>query len=152
MQLGILSARGLRIILAVLIVALAALPSAFAENGRDFSASYDLRDVSPSGADHVRVTLSLRLQNHSGADVADAEVSLQDSVRAFKTLGVFAEHVSLANHEVAKLSGTFIVPTQYVAQWRTGRRPQVVVRLMSANGHSMHPRPVELLYVPGVGG
>jgi len=150
MQWRILSFQGLRVLSAVLIVTIMAQPATFAEHGRDFSASYDIKDVSLVGANEVSVTLNLRLQNHSGAEVADAEVSLQDSVPASKALGVFPMHLSLVNHAVANLSGTFIVPTRYVAQWRTGQRPRIVVRFMSDTGHAIR-RPVELLYMPGVG-
>ena len=150
MQWRILSAQGLRIVLVGLTVTIMALPSAFAEHGRDFSGSYDFKDVSPVGANEVSVTLNLRLQNHSGAEVADAEVSLQDSVPASKALGVFPMHLSLVNHAVAKLSGAFIVPTRYVMQWRTGQGPRVVVRFVSDTGHAIR-RPVELLYMPGAG-
>jgi hypothetical protein len=150
MQWRILSAQGLRIVLAVLVVTIMAQRAAFAENGRDFSASYDLKDVSPVAANQVSVTLSLRLQNHSGADVADAEVSLQDIVQESSALGVFPMHLSLMNHAVAKLSGAFIVPTRYVTQWRTGQGPRIVVRVVSDTGHAIR-RPVELLYMPGVG-
>lgn len=159
---AILSRSRLRIILAGIIF-IAAQHPAVAEHGRDFSARYDLKDEAPVGADRVSITLSLRLQNHSGADVADAEVSLQDSVPAlktlgvlqdsapaFKTLGVFPGHLSLANHEVTTLSGEFTVPTEYITQWRTGQKPRIVVRFKSAEGRSVH-RPVELLYMPGVG-
>ncbi len=145
---AIRSVSRLRIILAGIIF-IAAQP-AFAEHGRDFSARYDLKDEAPVGADHVSVTLSLRLQNHSGAAVADAEVSVQDCVPAFKTLGDFPGHLSLANHEVATLSGTFTVPTEYVTRWRTGQKPRIVVRFKSAAGRSIR-RPVELLFMPGVG-
>jgi len=136
--------------LAVVVITIVGAPAAYAENGRDFSARYDITNVSPVGANQVSVTLSLRLQNHSGADIADAEVSLQDSVLAFKTLGVFPTHVSLANHSVANVSGTFLVPAPYVTQWRTGARPRVIVRFMSAQGRWSR-RPVELLFMPGVG-
>ena len=138
--------------LAVVIITIAGTPAAYAENGRDFSARYDITNVSPVGANQVSVTLSLRLQNHSGADIADAEVSLQDqdSALEFKSLGVFPTHVTLANHSVANVSGTFLVPAPYVTQWRTGARPRVIVRFMSAQGRWSR-RPVELLFMPGVG-
>jgi hypothetical protein len=106
--------------------------------------------VSAAGADRVSVALSLRLQNHSGADVTDAEVSLEDKVPALRSLGVFPSHLSLVNHAVATLTGTFSVPTSYATEWRTGHRPQVVVRYMSAQGHWIR-RPVEMRFLPGVG-
>jgi hypothetical protein len=145
-----LRALRLKILSAVFIATLTSVPCAFAEHGRDFSATYDLKDVSPAGADRVSVTLSLRLQNHSGADLADAEVSLEDKVPALRSLGVFPSHLSLVNHAVATLTGTFSVPTSYAAEWRTGHRPQVVVRYMSAQGHWIR-RPVEMRFLPGVG-
>jgi hypothetical protein len=137
-------------IVAAVVMTIATVPCAFAEHGRDFSASFDLKDVTPVGANRVSVTLNLRLQNHSGADIADAEVSLQDRMPALKSLGVFPMHPSLANHGVATLTGTFMVPSRFVTQWRSGNKPGVVVRFRSAQGHLIH-RPVEMLFMPGVG-
>ena len=151
MKSRILGPRGLRIAAAALIVTLAALPSALAANGRDFSASYHVSDVTTLDARHLSLTLSLRLNNHSGAEVSDARVLLNDNFLEFKTLGAFPSRVTLANHEVATLSGAFIVPASYVKQWRSGPGPRVFVSFIDAKGHSIS-RPVKLHFVPGVGG
>jgi len=152
MNLNILGPQGPRIATAALIIALAALPfAALAANGRDFSATYDVTHVATVDSQHVSVMLNLRLQNHSGADVTDAEVSLRDDLLEFKSLGVFPLHVTLANHAVANLSGTFTVPAGYMTHWRSGPGPHVFVRFIDAHGHSIS-RPVKLRLMPGVGG
>ncbi len=128
-----------------LIIVLAGWPSSplQAENGRDFSAMYDFRDVVPVDAQHVSVRLALQIQNHSGADVYAARLTLRDGLLEFKTLGEF-EPLTLAYHQVQRLSQVFTVSPQELQRWQSGQPPRLMVEYQDAVGRRVM-RPVELM-------
>jgi hypothetical protein len=126
-------------------------PVAFAEDGRDFSAFYDVRDIVPIDSEHVSITLVLQLQNHSGADVDAAELSLRDSLQPLDRFGSFPDLVRAANHEVIRLSAMFVITTRESDAWSRGARPQLLIEYRDTNGEPQS-RYVELAGVPGTEG
>ena len=135
-----------------LIIAILGLPSqtARAEGGRDFSAMYEVRDVSTIDATHVFLTLVLRLQNHSGAAVSDAKIVLRDGLPAFKSLGTFVERLTAADKAVVKFSGTFTVPAREFHAWVHGEGPRLEVQLVDSQGRTLR-QPIEVVRMPGLG-
>src|SRR5207247_6327215 len=89
----------------ILVLAGLALAGMARANGRDFSGSYQVSDVSVSG-DTASLTLTLRLFNHSTADISNATVVLRDLIIPSRNHGTFP-NVSVPAGHALQLSGTF---------------------------------------------
>ncbi len=123
--------------------ALLVSPLALAANGRDFAGFYQYANVGEMGTQE-QVTLSVRVFNYSGADIADARLILQDPLlRA--TYGGFIR-VSIQNGGSAPVSGNFTIPIAEYERWQVGSVPHLWIEFTDAAGNSVR-RPVEL--VPG---
>jgi hypothetical protein len=134
-----------------LIVVLSAwIANAWGENGRDFSAMYDLGPATAVDPTHVSVKLSLRLQNHSGADLTNATIFLADRLRPGKIGMPLKTGVTAAYRGVAKVSGTVTVTTEEYGRWQRGGHPSLVIRVWARNGRQVD-RPIELIRLPGAG-
>jgi hypothetical protein len=138
------------VVLTLMVAVLGPSQTARAEGGRDFSAMYDVRDVSTIDPTHVFLTLVLRLQNHSGASVSDAKIVLRDGLPRSKSLGSFVQRLTAANKAVLKISGTFTVPTREFHTWARGQGPRLEVELVDSNGRTLR-RAVEATRMPGLG-
>ncbi len=116
-----------------------------AEDGRDFTGTYGLSDVSQSG-DSTSLTFSMQVFNYSGADVARATVVLEDSDQAGVAYATFS-NVDIAAGDSVQLSAQATVSSAEVARWQQGSSPQVVIQFTDGNGQD-HSERVELAPAP----
>jgi predicted RecA/RadA family phage recombinase len=126
---------------AALVFAGLALAGAAWGSGRDFSGSYQVSDVSVSG-DTASLTLSLRLFNHSTADVSNATVVLRDLIIPSRNFGTFP-NVNIPAGQTVQLSGTFQVPQREYQSWQQGRKPFLMIEYADASGNKVR-RPIEV--------
>ena len=134
-----------RIVLALLLVSatpllLVAL-AVPATDGRDFAGTYKLAEVTDL-AQEVRVTLTVRVFNYSGADVNDATINLEDALFPDTVYGRF-EHVSIGDREGVRLEGVFIVARSEYDLWQVGSAPHLRIRFQDAAGKTVE-RLIEL--------
>ena len=121
--------------------------AAVASNSRNFTGVYKILKVTDQG-DSVEVQLSLRVVNHSEADVTGATVSLRSSLKnspapteAWEKNETPFKDVELHYNEhkrVAPLEGTFTVPAQEYKQWAKGRGPNFVIDYTDESGKAHH--------------
>lgn len=122
---------------------LASGPRTAAEDGRDFAGFYQVgEDVTDLGED-VRVTLTVRIHNYSGADVIGAKIILEDSLLPAEDLGTFAAIVDIRYRESARASEPFTVPLRLYDQWQEGVPPHLRLEFTDAAGTKQRA-PVEL--------
>jgi len=126
---------------ATLVLAGLALAGTAWGNGRDFSGSYQVSDVSVSG-DTASLTLTLRLFNHSSADISNATVVLRDMIIPSRNYGTFS-NVSVPAGQAVQLSGTFQVPQREYQSWQQGRQPLLMIEFADAAGNKVR-RPIEV--------
>jgi hypothetical protein len=124
--------------------------NARAENGRDYSAMYDIGPATALDPTHVSVKLFLRLQNHSGTDLTNATITLADRLMPGKAGMLLKSGVTVAYRSIAKVSGTVTVGSEEYARWQRGGQPSLVIRVPDRNGRQVD-RPIELVRMPGVG-
>lgn len=127
----------------LLCLALAALAS----NSRNFTGVYRILKATDQG-DSVEVRLSLRVVNHSQADVKGATISLRSSLKrlpepteAWEKDATQFKGVALNFNEhkrVPDLEGTFTVPADEYKQWAKGRGPNFVIEFEDASGKTRH--------------
>jgi hypothetical protein len=134
----------------LLLLSIAVTHAAHAENGRDFSAMYDLTNIAPVDTMHVSLTLVLRLQNHSGAALNNATVVLSNKFSPSASPQTVASRVNVADRRSVKVSGTITVRKSEYARWHTGTRPSLVVHFVGKSGRGVD-RPVELARMAGLG-
>lgn len=126
----------------LLLILLGALALA-AEDGRDFAGFYKVgEDVTDLGAD-IRVTLTVRIHNYSGADVIGAKIILEDSLLPGEDLGSFAAIVDIRDRESARASEPFTVPRRLYDEWQEGVPPHLRLEFTDASGPKQRA-PVEL--------
>jgi len=113
-------------------------------NGRDFSGSCRVSDVSVSG-EAASLTLTLRLFNHSSADVSNATVVLRDVMIPTRNYGTIS-NVNVPAGRAVQFSGTFQVPQREYQSWQQGRQPLLMIEYTDAVGNKVR-RPIEI--VPG---
>jgi hypothetical protein len=133
------------IVSAALVVAGLACGGLARGNGREFSGFYRISDASVSG-ETVSLTLTLRLSNHSGADVSNATVLLRDWILPSRNYGTFAS-VNVAAGRTVQLSGTFQVPQHEYQSWQQGRHPFLMIEYADAAGNKVR-RPIEIARGP----
>ena len=134
-------AAGLAIVLAALVVC----GLAAAGDGRDFAGSYALSDVTDLGPE-MRLTLTLRVHNFSGADVPDATITLEDSLFPDTSYGRF-EHVSIGLQDSVRLREVFLVARSEYEVWQAGGTPHLRIQFRDAAGKTVE-RLIEL--APGL--
>ena len=122
---------------------------AHAENGRDFSGVYDMGSATKLDATHVSVKLYLRLNNHSGADLKNAQIALADPLERSKASSMYASGVTANRRGVVKVTGTVTVDSREYLRWRGGPGPSLVVRVPDKHGQ-MIDHPIELQRLRGV--
>jgi hypothetical protein len=121
--------------------------AAVASNSRNFTGVYRILKVTEQG-DSVEVQLSLRVVNHSAADVTGATISLRSSLKnlpepteAWEKNETPFKDVELHYNEhkrVPPLEGTFTVPADEYKQWGKGRGPNFVIDYNDASGKARH--------------
>lgn len=134
----------------ICLVALAAMTIS-AEDGRDFNSIYEISNTNV-GPDTVALTLTLRLFNHYGADVAGATVVLEDSSVSGGSFGSFSG-VAVRYQEDVRLSADFVVSrAEYDAWQQSGGQPKMHIDFNDATGNSV-TRAIEMARLPmGEGG
>jgi len=130
---------------AALVLAALALAGVAWGNGREFSGFYQVSDVNVSG-ETASLTFTVRLFNHSGADVTNATVVLRDAVIPSRNYGTFSS-VSVAAGHAVQLSATFQVPQREYQSWQQGQRPFLMIEYADAAGNKLR-RPVEVVRGP----
>jgi hypothetical protein len=139
----------------VLCLALAAQAS----GPHKFSGSYQVLSVSDHG-DIVRVQVSLRVVNNTGADVTGATISLVSSLVSLPEGPAFEwekDEVPFTNvtllfnsHSkttVPPLVGTFAIPADEYAQWKKGAGPRFVIAYEDTAGEQQSFR-VDMIPMP----
>jgi hypothetical protein len=129
---------------------------ALASNSRNFTGVYKTLKVTEQG-DSVEVQLSLRVVNHSAADVIGATISLRSSLKnslepteAWEKNETPFKDVELHYNEhkrVPPLESTFTVPAEEYKQWAKGRGPNFVIDYNDASGKTHHEK-IELSRMP----
>src|SRR5262245_4302422 len=89
--------------LVVAVIRVLGTASPRAEDGRDFAATFEIRDVAEA-AGEVALTLTVEVANYSGDDVYHARVVIDESLNAGRTLGVFVP-ADIAYRRSARFSG-----------------------------------------------
>src|ERR1700683_3955372 len=120
--------------------------AAQASGPHKFSAFYQILKVSEEG-DTVKVQVSLRMLNNSGAKVTGATISLVSSLVSLPEGPAFEwekDEVPFTNvtllfnsHSktiVPPLLGTFTIPADEYAQWHKGAGPRFVIAYEDAAG------------------
>ena len=138
--------------LAVVLAASSALlvlaPGASADEGRDFSAFYDLGEATEMG-DEVAVSVTLEIFNHSPADVHDANLILEDELLLDEQYGT-AWAGFLGSHESVTASAELVVPLWVYEGWLDGLPPTVTIEFTDAAG-DLERTFVELAFMSLVG-
>jgi len=119
--------RNTGLLLAVTCVLLIGPPGAEAGAEPPVIGSYDCREtvVEDRGAG---IHLFVRLFNRGDAPVADAVVTLEDSLARGEVLGSF-DDVSIGAREIADLEGRFALPEEEIDHLRKGGTPRLYLRL-----------------------
>ena len=108
------------------------------ENGRNFSGSFQVRNVMQGAT--VQVDLNLKIFNYSGAPVQHAAVTVESRRRAGDS-GDFQgsiSDVSIPYRKSVDIRGTFTVPAREYGEWQRGALPYVVVTYTDASGQQVH--------------
>jgi hypothetical protein len=138
------------ILLSAWLVAALIVP-AHADNGRDFSALYDLGPAHSVDSTHVSVQLYLSLQNHGSAGVTNTTIFLAQPGLLEADSTPVAAGVSVAHRAVTTVSGTLTVEAQEYQRWQRGQSaPLLFIRITDAQGRQIDRR-VELVRRPGLG-
>ncbi len=138
----------MRIILPALCALWVATPAS-AANGRDFNALYRFQKAGESpGGDRERVTLGLRLFNHSENAVIRGTVVVEGTPGQINSFGSIAG-VSVDEGSSVTVSGAVVIPEAEYQRWLTGNGPHLRIEYTDAAGRQVR-RPIEL--APGQGG
>jgi hypothetical protein len=132
-------------------LAVALVAPANADNGRDFSALYDLSSARPVDSTHVSVQLYLSLQNHGAAAVGNTTIFLAQPNLLATDSTLVAAGVTVARRAVARVSGTLTIDAQEYQLWQRGLwAPLLFIRITDAQGRPIDRR-IELVRRPGLG-
>jgi len=141
-----------------LLACLAAFGAArvLAEGARQFAGSYRILQATNQG-NKMQVRISLRVVNHSEADVHDATISLRSALPHAPGAGEAWENeqpsfksVALRVNEhqiVPPLEATFTVPAREYREWLKGAQPHFVINYQDAAGKPQQ-REIELMRTP----
>ncbi len=98
-----------------------------AEDVRDFAGLYMIGEITDLG-DQVRVSLTVRVTNYSGADVVAATITLEDSLLPGQSCGTFLR---------------LVIPRREYDQWQSGPTPQLRIEFKNGAGQTVQ-RMIEL--------
>jgi hypothetical protein len=125
------SLRTLQLGLAILLAALCA-GIAQAADDHEVTAFYKVADSTDLGTE-VRVTLQIRFVNNGDQSLTITKASLQSlwppSGKAENDLSVI-----LPPHKSAQATCQFVVSPNELAEWKTGMRPRLLLRLQNQDG------------------
>jgi len=138
--------RSVALLIALSCAAVLGVGAARADDGRDFTGTYDIVATSVIDADNTRVTVRLHVQNVSGHDVANAVVLLMGD-RPNAELGAFPALMDASDRQIVHFEESFDVPNQSVQNWQQGPGPQFQVLYQDAEGREQR-RPVEAARMP----
>ena len=127
----------------VFCLALATIGYLAAKDGRDFAGFYDISETTDLG-EQMKVTLTIRVFNYSGADVFGTKITLEDSLLTGEALGSFAALVDIKGKESVKVNDIFYVPQREYDQWQEGGTPRLRVDYKDSAGKDIR-RPIELV-------
>ncbi len=107
--------------------------ASWADNGRDFAAFFETKNVTPVGED-VILTFSVDLFNYSGEDVVGATVEL----RGFLAPETYASFpgVDVADRARVRLTREITVPAAEYEAWERGVAPWLTIEFLDAAGES----------------
>jgi hypothetical protein len=110
-----------------------------------FQGFCEIGEPSDLGGD-VRVQVTLRILNHSRADVVGAIITLKALLRPDGTYGTFSP-VDVRDKEGLRLGGCFIVPRRDRKEWEEGASPKLRTDFLDSAGNQAQ-RGIELVLVP----
>ena len=100
----------------------------------------------PSTGDPVSVTFSMRVNNHSNADVSNAAVTVRDGMNRETVYATFTS-VSIAQGNGVKLSADIFVSRAEYDRWENGNMPTVEIEYQDSSGNTRVQR-VQLVRMP----
>ena len=116
----------------------------YAEHGRNFAGSFQMRNVVDSG-NVVKFDLHARIFNYSGADISGATVSFaprgaaQRSPEAADYSGAIGD-IAVPYHKFVDVDGTFTIPVREFQAIERGAMPNVLMNYVNADGKEAHDR------------
>ena len=124
-------------VVCTLLVALSlATSAATTRSGREFSGYFDVSGVQEQG-DLVKVTLHLKLFNHSNADAKSVIVTLVDSSPAMTLRGNFHPVKVWKSQQFIELSQEFSVSKREFSEWMAPpAQPNLVILFQDSGGKS----------------
>jgi hypothetical protein len=141
----------LRIWLLICVVAawVVAAPHAVADEGRDFSATYDITSLHAGDGQTVKVRINLELYNHSRTYFTEARMLLADPVHPGAALKEVAT-TELPGRTFVKLAGTVEVDSTQYLRWQRGAKPELLVRCTDTAGRTVE-KTIDLVWRQGAG-
>jgi len=115
----------------------------YAEHGRNFAGSFQIRDVVDSG-NVVKFDLHARIFNYSGADIGGATVSFAPrgparSPEAADYSGAIGD-IAVPYRRFVDVDGTFTIPAREFHAIKRGAMPNVFMTYVNADGKEAHDR------------
>lgn len=96
--------------------------AAWAKQGRDFMAYYNIQKVSEAGK-NVHLTLQLKIFNYSGADIHHGAVALYNSDPVAAPLGGFNAIKLFRAHHDLDIAQQFTISRREFDRWQHGGAP-----------------------------
>ena len=124
----------------------ARIPVGYADGGRDFAGFYAATNPTDLGG-QFQVTLTARVFNYSGTDVANATITLQDPLVPGTDYGSF-NAISIIDGDSTSVSADFTIPGNEYARWQSGGDPSMRIGYQDSSGNVVQRR-IELAQMPG---
>jgi hypothetical protein len=118
-----------------------------AQGARDFSAFFEITQVSTIDPSHVQVRIVLELHNHSGEYLTQGKVLVRDRVQPGSTQEL--AKAELDDRAIVKLSGTVTVNATEYRLWRNGNDPQLFLSYINSFGRPVE-KDIDLRQLPGL--
>ncbi len=135
-------------VVCTLLVALSlATGAATTRSGREFSGYFDVSGVQEQG-DLVKVTLHLKLFNHSDADAKSVIVTLLDSSPAMTLRGNFHPVKVWKSQQFIELSQEFSVSKREFSEWMAPPAPPNLVILFQDSGGKSWQKGAQISHRP----
>ena len=110
--------------------------AAFAKDGRDFAGFYSLTNAIVDG-DQVRVTLSLRLSNYSGADLKDASIAVRAAFPATEIVGTYSPIDMWRDGADQAFAIHLTVPRGEYQTWDERHQPAIIIINRNEEGREL---------------
>ena len=128
---------------AVVCLVFAPIPSGRAADGRDFAGFFDVTNATDLGNGTEQVTLAVQFFNYSGADIANATVTLQDSSTPPSDIAMYSGTISILDQSSVTLSANFTISQDEYALWQNGGSPSLRIDYQDLNNNPVRS-PIEL--------